>query len=165
LGEAREVFKSVTIVFMRHGKAEEAKAGVSDWERSLTADGRRVVECVAKHVGLKPDVILTSPLVRAVETAEITSKALGGIPVIKEWALEPESFSFNELESLIMKYVGKTLMLVGHSPSMESIVATVLGCESFKIPPAGVVGVEIIKLEPKGGLLKFYLTPEVLKCV
>ncbi|MEM0085435.1 MAG: histidine phosphatase family protein, partial [Zestosphaera sp.] len=65
------------IALMRHGEAEPKKPGVSDDERSLTQDGRLQVIKVASVLGLKPRYVVSSPLKRALETAEIVAGILG----------------------------------------------------------------------------------------
>jgi phosphohistidine phosphatase len=65
---------------LRHGTAEEINPGGSDAERRLTPAGRgevrRAAEC-ARRARVAPTLILSSPYVRAVETAEITAAVLG----------------------------------------------------------------------------------------
>jgi len=66
----------VQIHLLRHGRAEEAGQGGSDSARKLTAGGRAEVQQVlerARRVGVVPSLILTSPYVRALESAEIAA--------------------------------------------------------------------------------------------
>ena len=68
------------IYVFRHGIAEDAEIGQSDSERRLTPKGitklRKILER-ARGAGVSPDEILTSPYVRAVETAEVAKEVLG----------------------------------------------------------------------------------------
>ena len=62
------------IYVLRHGIAEDAPPGGSDSDRALTLEGRRKLRGVLEHArraGVVPDIILTSPLKRAVETADL----------------------------------------------------------------------------------------------
>jgi broad specificity phosphatase PhoE len=74
------------IYFLRHADAEDFVD--SDFTRKLTPKGHDQAERVGKFCkqnGIKPEVFLTSPLVRARETAEIVGKKTGVTPVIADW--------------------------------------------------------------------------------
>ncbi len=109
------------VFLLRHGDAGLRSAWTGDdAQRPLTTEGRKQVRLVAKrltHLGVKPDVILTSPYARAVQTAAITAKVLGledGVAV--EPALQP-GFDVAELPPIVRAHAGAAaLMLVGHEP-------------------------------------------------
>ena len=70
---------SVLLYLMRHGIATEPSPGTSDAERALTAEGVRKTARVAvglQMIDAKPDLILSSPLVRAEETARLVADVL-----------------------------------------------------------------------------------------
>jgi phosphohistidine phosphatase len=70
---------SVVVYIMRHGIAADPAPGMSDVDRALTAEGVRKTERVAvglQRIGVKPDVILSSPLRRAEETARLVADVL-----------------------------------------------------------------------------------------
>ncbi len=65
------------VYILRHGIAEKTRAGGSDAERALTQEGRqklRQVLRLARSAEVNPSLILTSPLVRAVQTAEVAAE-------------------------------------------------------------------------------------------
>src|SRR4029077_5174065 len=75
---ARE-YASMMLYVVRHAIAEDTAPSGGDAARRLTSEGRRKMEQVARGLralGIEPDVILTSPLVRAVETTRIVVAAL-----------------------------------------------------------------------------------------
>ena len=67
------------IYILRHGEAEVRESGRADGDRKLTAAGKRDLKAVlkvARKLGVAPQVILTSPLRRAQETAKIAAEVL-----------------------------------------------------------------------------------------
>src|SRR5579883_1178527 len=67
------------VLLLRHGIAEDGHAGQSDAERALTNEGRKKLRQVlqrAATAGVQPDLILSSPLKRALQTAEIAKRVL-----------------------------------------------------------------------------------------
>src|SRR5580658_5785224 len=80
------------IYILRHGIAEEPKAGVPDAERALTDTGREKLRAVlerARHGGVKPSLILTSPYRRALQTAHIAGQVLGCNKIAESEILVP----------------------------------------------------------------------------
>ena len=118
------------LYFLRHGIADWPNWSKPDDERPLTNKGIREMERVAKFLAsrrIKPGRILSSPLVRAMQTAEITSKALG-IKVEVERRLSP-GFDREALEMIIESYPGEDLMLVGHEPGLSATIRDITGGE------------------------------------
>ncbi len=146
---------------MRHGKAEPKKPGLSDFDRELTDEGRKDVEAVAKLIPVLPEVIYTSPLKRAVQTASIVSKVMGGVGVREAWLLEPEEASLSGLRDLSAG-VGSTLF-VGHAPSVNELASALIGGGRIKMPAGSAVGIEASEIDLGGGTLKFFVTPEVAR--
>ncbi|MCE4602779.1 MAG: histidine phosphatase family protein [Desulfurococcales archaeon] len=99
---------------MRHGRAEPEGGD----ERRLTSEGIREVEAAAMKLPFRPVVIYTSPLKRAVETAEIVAR-IHGSEVRVEEGLRPGVFSVEVFERL----AGDRVLLVGHNPSVSRVVS------------------------------------------
>jgi phosphohistidine phosphatase len=159
----------VELYLIRHGIAQEREAGIKDEDRHLSKEGRQKTEKVAQRLlklGLQFDLIVTSPLVRAHQTAEIlvaaglssqleesTHLAPGGN--LSSWLvywLEPKNYSQNT-----------QLALVGHEPDLSNWTEILLwgevkGCLVLK--KAGMIGV---KLPEAGSVVgrsqMFWLTP------
>ncbi len=146
----------------RHGKAEEKKPGQSDEERRLTAEGRRDVELVARLLPSKPSIVLTSPLRRAIETAEIIARIWGiEFRVLDE--LHPQLLS---LEKLKRVEIPDSAVLVGHAPSIEKLVSELIGGGKVKLKAGAIAGLELERLEPSSAVLRFVLIPDIArKCV
>lgn len=117
---------SERIWIMRHGDAEPH--GVKeDALRELTPTG--VEEATAAGAALAalgaPDVVLTSPRVRAMQTAAAASAAFGGEPVVVP-SLTGGFRSQDALE-LIAEHPGKSLLLVGHMPDLSLVIGDLTG--------------------------------------
>ena len=116
------------ILLMRHGEAVDQGAGMTDGERWLTAKGRRVSREVAAQVitHTRPAAVWTSPLVRATQTAELLVSAAGledGVSVVREIATGDVSALIEKLRA----YEGDApLALVGHEPTLSTLVMTLL---------------------------------------
>jgi phosphohistidine phosphatase len=111
------------IWLLRHGEAEDGE-GKPDAERELTKKGRRQSELAGKalaELGVKLDACLTSPKVRALDTAKLTCDALGVEPEIDE---RLKGGDFDPLELAAGR--GEVL-LVGHEPDFSRAIAAVTG--------------------------------------
>jgi phosphohistidine phosphatase len=140
------------VLVIRHAIAAPREApGVADGDRRLTSRGkkrfRKAARGLARIVG-RPDVLLTSPLARAVETAEIAAEAWGKIDPIPEPLLadgEPEAV----LASLASRDTDAVVALVGHEPHVSALLGHLTGGrgESLPFKKGGAALVEL----PDGG--------------
>ena len=119
------------IYLVRHGIAEEGHEKLRDGSRALTDKGRRRFQKTARafgKLGRKLDLILTSPLVRAVQTAEILAGETrhGDVAVLEE--LDPK-FEAEAVRSALAKRSGASgsVALVGHEPQLSSLFASFSG--------------------------------------
>jgi phosphohistidine phosphatase len=153
---------------MRHGPAEDAAPSGVDADRALTPVGRDRVRSVAKELaaaGEEPLHIVTSPLVRAVQTAEIVaittklSDRGGNVEVHREVAPGGDSV---KLAYRLAVEGAKRVMLVGHEPDLSALLATLLGDFSRPMEKAMVVAIQPVAagVRPK---LRFVLDPKLLK--
>ncbi|MCL6752555.1 phosphohistidine phosphatase SixA [Nostoc sp. CCCryo 231-06] len=157
------------LYLIRHGIAEDKGLDIKDEERSLTKEGRQKSEKVAQKLvklGLSFDLILTSPLVRARQTAEILiaeklssqleeSSHLAPDGQISSWLkdwLEPRNYSQNT-----------QLALVGHEPDLTNWAEILLWGEvkeSLVLKKAGMIGIKLPETgSPLGRSQMFWLTP------
>jgi phosphohistidine phosphatase len=119
------------LYLIRHARAIDADSR-PDEERPLTAEGRRhaldVGAAMARH-GVQLSLIVSSPLVRAVETAELVAVATGygsGLEVAA--ALSPEASFARLLHEVLEPHADEpALALVGHEPSIGHFLATLIG--------------------------------------
>lgn len=122
---------------MRHAEAVEGSDSLQDEWRYLTEKGRSAVEKVSSSIakiGRKARLTITSPLTRAVQTAEIAAeKACRKNVVVASGLLLPGA-DINELITHIKECgEAKRIMLVGHEPQLGSLVATLLGLEDMAV--------------------------------
>lgn len=121
-----------TIMLMRHGHAVDDAPSLGDDGRWLTEKGRERTRDVARRLAgwkVKPEVIFTSPLVRAVQTAEIVAAVLehrGAISALAELVVNGRP---RTVAQMIHGYEGpeKTMLLVGHEPSLSVLANLLLG--------------------------------------
>jgi len=151
------------VCFVRHGKAEERKPGQSDAERRLSEEGRKEIEVLAKILPLEPPItIYTSPLKRAVESAEILARELGGnIVVLHE--LAPELASIDRISRL--RIDGRSAIFVGHAPSIENIVSEAIGGGNIKLKTGSAACIDIgdrDSVTRSSGVLIYLVVPRYL---
>lgn len=150
------------LCFLRHGIADWENWDKPDEERPLNKEGkketRRVAAALAKR-GFRTDVILTSPLPRAEQTAKILADALGlDAPV--EPSLAP-GFDLSKLRALITAHDGKDIVLVGHEPDFSETIAALTG-GAVVLKKAAIACVRITDAEKPAGELLWLLTPKWL---
>jgi phosphohistidine phosphatase len=125
------------VYLLRHGIAANAKPGQSDAERSLTEEGmeklRRVLKR-ARDAGAKLDSILSSPYLRAMETARIAKEALGYEgEIVRVEALVPNASPYDVWEQIRARKSENAILLASHEPLMSSLAAFLLGCPALEI--------------------------------
>ena len=141
------------LYFLRHGEADWPGWTNPDDERPLTDFGKKEVRQVAKFLNrlkVKPDLIVTSPLPRALQTAEVAAEQLK-TKLRQDEALEP-GFGISELRTVLKRHRSKVLMLVGHEPDFSSVISALTGA-SLKLSKAGVALVDIDPEAQEGRLL------------
>jgi len=146
------------IFFLRHAEAEGLAS--SDFNRRLTPKGVDQAEKAAKFClrsGLLPDLIITSPLVRARKTAEIVSKSLGVNLVEEPWlacGMDPEVC----LKQLSARPAMRSVMVVGHEPDFSHAIAHLIGlpdASALNIRKASLTAVEMETFQAGCGQLQF----------
>jgi phosphohistidine phosphatase len=141
------------LYFLRHGEADWPGWTKPDDERPLTDFGKKEVRQVAKfldRLNVKPDLIVSSPLPRALQTAEVAAEQLK-TKLRQDEALEP-GFGISELSTLLKRHHSKALMLVGHEPDFSSVISALTG-GFIKMSKAGIALVDLDPETEKGRLL------------
>jgi phosphohistidine phosphatase len=115
------------LVFVRHAAAVDRTSEISEESRYLTPEGRAFFRKTARTMlknSVDPSVILTSPLIRAVQTADILAETLSCCsPLVLRNELQP-GFGMQELTRLLDEYHSAgELVLVGHEPDLSTIIA------------------------------------------
>jgi phosphohistidine phosphatase len=155
------------LFFLRHGIAEDAHGGMRDADRALTEEGRRQLAQIAEallRLDVRPGVIVTSPLVRARETAEIVAPALGA-PVEIADELQPGCI-LDDLQRVVSRFDADRIMVVGHEPDFSSMAARLINADErgLELKKAGLIRVDVDgSPRPGRGRLTALLTPKMLR--
>ena len=131
------------LYFLRHGEADWPEWKKSDDERPLTKRGKREMRDVAKFLDrlkVRPDLIVTSPLPRAAQTAEIAADYLKA-KLRKDELLAP-GFGASKLPTVLKRHGARVLMLVGHEPDFTQVISELTGA-SLKLSKAGVALLDV----------------------
>ncbi|HET6276484.1 MAG TPA: histidine phosphatase family protein [Candidatus Cybelea sp.] len=155
------------VYFLRHGIAVDPEAwSGSDFDRPLTREGCDRMEREAKAIdelSLDLDCIVTSPLLRAKQTASIIAARLGMRSVIVEDPRLAGGFNLERLRAILTAHPGvSALMLVGHEPSMSETIGHAIGAASIELKKAALAGIEISSPSAPRGMLLFLIPPKVL---
>jgi phosphohistidine phosphatase len=154
------------IHLVRHAEAIERSPEIPEEHRFLTRRGRKRFRKIAntvKKAGMNPDLILTSPLIRAVQTAEILAEKLRHKGELQVAQLLAPGFRPEALDELLDAYPeAGEVALVGHEPDVGSLVQALLAVEescelkkgaivSFKRSAGSREGAQFIQLVSGGG--------------
>lgn len=156
-----------TIVYLlRHGDAGDKRSWKgNDEERPLSSLGVTRTKAVARYLaraGIRPTRILTSPYARALQTADIVAATLEMRElVIVEERLAP-GFGADELRAILAESPADRLMLVGHEPSLSSVISKVIGGGSIVLRKGGFARLDIEELSTPRGRLVWLATPSLL---
>jgi phosphohistidine phosphatase len=163
------------LCFFRHGIAAERddSAFPTDRDRPLTEEGIRKTQEAAeglKRLGMTFDRILTSPLLRASQTAEILAEVLGLKQAVEALPQLSGDSSVEELlGALARRRPGRSLLLVGHQPLLGQTVARLLSpTASFEVDlkKSGAAAIEVETLQSRvPGTLLWLLTSRQLRMI
>jgi phosphohistidine phosphatase len=159
----------VKLLIVRHATAvERGTPGVPDDKRRLTPEGRKRFRRAARGLARllpRPDALLTSPLPRARETAEIAARAWGRVAVKTIEALRDGDTA--ALEAALGSRGDDALMaIVGHEPYLSSLLARLLDSRRSDRLPFGKGGAALVEVPgplTDGGHLLWFLPPKVLR--
>jgi phosphohistidine phosphatase len=163
---------SYFIYLVRHGvAAEQGPEFPNDDDRPLTSDGteRMRVQAVGlRELQVHPDRVLTSPLVRAAQTAEILASGLGcTAPLVTVDALRPGGRYEALLAALGRLGNDRSVVLVGHMPSIGEIAAALIGAkEPLAFKKGATCCIQTGGLPPTGaGQLLWFVPPRALRAL
>ena len=154
------------LYLLRHAEATGYQS--DDFSRRLTEKGK----AQAKRVGdfllnrkINPDLILTSPVLRAKETAEIVATQLGDIDLtLGSWltcGMSPD-VALSELSAYAKL---DSVMIVGHEPDLSTLIAALLGMksgENMNVSKASLTAIDLCRFASGNGVLRFFLPVKLL---
>jgi phosphohistidine phosphatase SixA len=154
------------LILLRHAEALPADHGDGDRQRRLSGHGEQEARAagawLAQH-GTRPDRVLCSPAERARATAELALGALGSAPAAQP-AAEIYDATPGELLALLDQHDDAgSVLLVGHNPGIERLVALLVEGRSDEfrgMPPAGLAVLHVDgALEPGSARLGAFWSP------
>lgn len=155
----------MTVLFLRHAHAEDEHNG--DFGRRLTPKGLQQSEKVGRFLlrnGLLPDLILSSPVVRARQTAEMVAQVLGLPLTIVEWlacGMKPGAV----FENTAVLGDCPTVLLVGHEPDFSQAVSAWIGAprpDAIEVKKASVTALDVFLHGREGARLLYAVPPRLM---
>jgi phosphohistidine phosphatase len=160
----------IELYLIRHGLAEDrGEAWPDDTKRPLTHKGMarlRREAAALEALGVKFDQVLTSPLVRARQTAEIMA-LVGKAPIGTSHGLAPGGTVAQVIEELGRHGAHTRIALVGHEPGIGELAARLLGSRSaLEFKKGAVCRIDVETLPPaRAGHLRWFATPKMLRAM
>jgi phosphohistidine phosphatase len=161
------------LYIMRHGLAvtRDVTTVMDDAKRPLTSEGKQKMREIASgldRMGAEVDWIVSSPLVRAVETAEIVADVLGSKPPLDTCdALKPGGAPEALIAFLAKRPNRRRVLVVGHEPDLSELAARLIGAGRNAHMPfkkGGCCLVAFSIFPPKSpGRLVWWLPPRVTR--
>ena len=160
------------LYIVRHGIAidREDPQCPAEAERYLTEEGVEKTKQVAKGVaalGVTGDLLITSPYVRAIQTAEIFADALdySRQKVRRNEMLLPGSEPNLLFRELAREKQASSIFVFGHAPQLDDVIATALGSKKHltSLKKAGVALIELKRISPPMGVLVWLATPRMMR--
>ncbi len=159
------------LYIMRHGLAEEPTPKGDDGARKLTSKGADKIRKAAAGMhgaGRAFNMILTSPITRAAQTAEIVADELGGPKPKAVPELSTSASPANALEALAKLRLPESVLVVGHEPTLSRLASLMLvgSTESagIKLKQGGVIALEFAdRIEPGAAKLCWMMTQRQLR--
>jgi phosphohistidine phosphatase len=159
-----------TLMLLRHAKSDWDDPSLRDFDRPLAARGKRDAPRIGKAIkkrGTIPDIIISSPAVRAVQTIEAVVQSAG-----LQISPRLEESIYGAVASDLMKLIrqlpdsSNCALLVGHNPTFEQLLARLTGAQEH-MPTAALACIEFqidhwADVEDAGGKLAWLLTPKQL---
>lgn len=153
------------LYFVRHGKAGHHTTADDDDERVLTSAGVDALRAAAplwRRLDMSPDLVISSPLPRALQTAELLIESLGltDRPLVEE-RLRPGAGWGDLARALAAHPEASSVMFVGHEPDMSNAVRVLTG-DDVRLRKGAVARVEFAGAPEAGaGELAWLLDPDL----
>jgi phosphohistidine phosphatase len=153
------------LYLVRHAHAgNSATWNGPDSERPLSPKGRRQAERLGTFLaerGFAPDGIVTSPKLRARQTAQLIADAIGiAINVDDRLAGPLDTQTIGEIAEHVG---GTTVVLVGHDPDFSELCSLLSGAEYIPMKKGTLARIDLtLPVQPGGGVLRWLVPPELI---
>lgn len=164
------------VYLLRHGEAgNRVPIAARDMERALTAAGKKEIEDVGEAMAdmeYKFDVVASSPLKRAMDTALIVNKELKRKTPVEEWTeLAPEGSRDAFYRRLGKLKAGSSVLCVGHEPYLTTVIGEITGRDGtastgfrISLKKGGLAKLSLDGFAPRAsGELRWLLTPKQIR--
>jgi phosphohistidine phosphatase len=148
---------------MRHGEADDPETASRDEERALTQRGRRQVSALGRWLNERceaPQLILHSPLRRALETAQAFGEAFDGrVPVLEDGVLSP-GMRPTDLLGQLQRHSAVRVVCIGHQPDIGDCLGAWTSGGNLHMAPGAIAWVTFTGARSAGiGVLRGLLNP------
>ena len=161
---------TLELYLIRHGEAaERGKDYPDDSKRPLTSQGIARLRKQAKALdalGIGFDQIITSPLTRTKQTAEVFAETLKSKPAVSSSdSLAPAGTPASVIQELGKHMRVARIALVGHEPNIGELAARLIGARvPFEFKKGAICRIDFEVFPPKGvGQLRWFLTPRMMR--
>lgn len=156
------------ILLLRHGIAEDARPGQADADRALTREGKQKLRALLRRLargGVRPALILTSPYLRARQSAEIARDVLApDAMIVPARALSPGSTPQEAWEEIRLYSNQPSVLCSSHEPLCSELAGYLLGAPGlavdFKKGAVMRIDAEGAGLRPRG-TLRWFVIPRL----
>ncbi len=154
------------LYFLRHGEAGANLPGPDDDARGLTPAGAAALRSAGtpwRRLNLRPDVVLSSPLRRALHTAELLVAGLGltDAPLVDD-RLRPGARWPDLARAMAAHPSARRVAFVGHQPDLSEAIRVLTGGVAVRLRPGGLACVEFPGIpEPGAGELAWLVDPDL----
>jgi len=157
---------TVRVYLMRHGDAGDKHLWQgSDAERPLSELGIERTRAAAEHFArtqFRPSKMMTSPLARALQTADIVAEVLGVQECVEVDERLAPGFDIRAFRRILKENAGEErLLLIGHEPSLSAVIEEVMGGGAIILKKGGVARLDIDELTPPRGRLAWLDAPSL----
>ncbi len=163
---------TLELYLVRHGiAAERGEAYPDDSKRPLTSGGIARLRKQTRGLnalGTGFDMIITSPLARARQTADTIAQGLKTKPaVVASDSLAPAGTTAAVIQEIVKHQRKPRIALVGHEPNLGELAARLIGARTpLEFKKGGVCRIDFEVLPPKGiGQLRWFVTPKMLRAL
>lgn len=156
------------ILLLRHGIAEDARPGEADAERALTREGKQKLRALLRRLakaGVRPSLVLTSPYLRARQTAEIARDVLAPeAMIVPARALAPGSTPQEAWEEIRLYSNQPSVLCSSHEPLCSELAGFLLGAPGLSIDfkKGAVMRIDTDGAGPRPrGALRWFVIPRL----
>ncbi len=157
------------IYILRHGHAEQSESLVNDFDRALTAEGIEKINRLGVFInslGVNIDIVLSSPFLRAKQTAEILVSNVTPMPEIRMVDFLSCGASSKDISKGLLDYsVNNSVLIVGHSPDLDVFLGKLIGSGKVNLKKGALAKVNFENNIEISGSLEWLVTSKIVKRV